>query len=146
MLWVRWVAVCKVSVSVVAAVVVIVHFHFSANCFQMQLDCNASLAMQCVVQNFHNGAFEITTLHAQWSCNCLHSTNTQVHRNTSSEILTHTKNTTLYMHSAPNAMGLHLVKLQLPPLHNYRNIQIHKYTKTQIHKYTNTQIHKYINT
>ena len=51
--------------AVVAAVVVIVHFHFSANCFQMQLDCNASLAMQCVVQNFHNGAFEITTLHAQ---------------------------------------------------------------------------------
>ena len=71
-----------------------------------------------------------------------------IHKHTNTKVQkylkTHTKtyHTTLYMHSAPNAMGLHLVKLQLPPLHNYRNIQIHKYTNTQIHKYTNAQIYK----
>ena len=70
---------------------------------------------------------------------------THTHTQKNTEIHTHTHkthHTTLYMHSAPNAMGLHLVKLQLPPLHNYRNIQIHKYTNTQIHKYTNAQIYK----
>ena len=143
MLWVRWVAVCKVSVSVVAAVVVIVHFHFSANCFQMQSDCNASLEMQCVVQNFHNGAFEITTLHAQWNCNCLHSNNTQAHKYKSSEILKNTHKN--IPHHTVHAQRSKCNGIALSEIAIASTAQLQKYTDTQIHKYTNTQIHKCTN-